>query len=118
MLQIFIAALVSVVLATSVLACPGGDCPDGQCPLSKKLNLDADRAAKLDALQVKFKQDRDAMKAAHQAKLAEILTPEELMKLEAEHGHHGHDHKGGHHGDAPKKCDEHAKKDAAKKSPL
>jgi hypothetical protein len=117
MLQILFAALISVVFATSVLACPGGDCPDGQCPLSKKLNLDPDRAAKLEALQTKFQQEHETMKAAHQARLAEILTPEELAKLEAAH-HHGH---GGHHGmmgDEPKKCDEHDKKTKEKKSPL
>ncbi|HEY6530590.1 MAG TPA: hypothetical protein VIZ65_18025 [Cellvibrionaceae bacterium] len=117
MLQILFAALVSVLFATSVLACPGGDCPDGQCPLSKKLNLDPDRAAKLDALQSKFKKDHETMQADHHAKLAEILTPEELTKLEAQH-HHGH---GGSHalvGDEPKKCDEHEKKFKEKKSPL
>jgi|GEM_PF-3961871 len=118
MLQILFAALVSVFLASSVLACPGGDCPDGKCPLSKKLDLDPERAAKLNALETKFKQDREAMQAEHHAKLAEILTPEELAKLEAAHSHHGHD---GHHGamgDEPKKCDEKDKKPAAKKSPL
>ena len=61
-------------LASSVLACPGGDCPDGKCPLSKKLDLDPERAAKLNALETKFKQDREAMQAEHHAKLAEILT--------------------------------------------
>lgn len=113
MLQILFAALISVFLASSVLACPGGDCPDGKCPLSKKLNLDAERAAKVDALQKQFMADREAMKAEHQAKLAQILTPEEMAKLEAEHhGHHGH----GAKGDEPKKCDH--KKDTAKKSPI
>ncbi|HRH77104.1 MAG TPA: hypothetical protein PK129_07125 [Cellvibrionaceae bacterium] len=118
MLQILFAALVSVFLASSVLACPGGDCPDGKCPLSKKLDLDPERAAKLNALETKFKQDREAMQAEHHAKLAEILTPEELAKLEAAHSHHGHDGQHGAMGDEPKKCDEKDKKPAAKKSPL
>lgn len=116
MLQILFAALISVVFATSVLACPGGDCPDGQCPLSKKLNLDPERAAKVEALQTQFKSEKETLKAAHHAKLAEILTPEELAKLEAQY-HHGHKgHKGA--GDAPKKCDESDKKSKEKKSPL
>jgi hypothetical protein len=118
MLQIFLAALVSVFLASSVLACPGGDCPDGKCPLSKKLDLDPERAAKLEALESKFKQDREAMHAEHHAKLAEILTPEELAKLEAAHGHHGGE---GHHGvmaGEPKRCGDKDKKAAAKKSPI
>ncbi|HMU68048.1 MAG TPA: hypothetical protein PKE57_12910, partial [Cellvibrionaceae bacterium] len=88
------------------------------CPLSKKLDLDPERAAKLEALETQFKQDREAMQAAHQAKLAEILTPDELAKLAAAHGHHGGE---GHHGaigDEPKKCDEKDKKTAAKKSPI
>lgn len=118
MLQILFAALISVVFATSVLACPGGDCPDGQCPLSKKLNLDADRAAKLDALQKQFMQEREAMMAEHQAKLASILTPEEMAKLEAEHGHHGRPGHRGMMGGEPKKCDGHEDKAAKKKSPI
>lgn len=118
MLQILFAALVSVFLASSVLACPGGDCPDGQCPLSKKLDLDPERAAKLEALESKFKQDRAAMHAEHHAKLAEILTPEELAKLEAAHGHRGGE---GHHsamGGEPKRCGDKDKKAADKKSPI
>lgn len=118
MLQILFAALISVVFATSVLACPGGDCPDGQCPLSKKLNLDADRAAKLDALQKQFMQEREAMMAEHQAKLATILTPEELAKLEAEHEHMGHHGHPGAMGVEPKKCDGHNDRTAKKKSPI
>ncbi len=118
MLQIFLAALVSVFLASSVLACPGGDCPDGKCPLSKKLDLDPERAAKLEALETKFKQDRDAMHAEHQAKLAEILTAEELVKLEGAHGHRGGQNHHGAMGGEPKRCGDKDKKDAAKKSPI
>lgn len=77
-------ALIALSLSAGALACPNGKCPLKHS-IAQSLNIEGERATKLDALEAQFKEEMEAQHAAHKAKLAEILTPEELAKLETRH---------------------------------
>ncbi len=117
--KFLLAVIATFGLSAGALACSDGKCPDGKCPmqrpLSQQLQLPPERAAKVDALQEAFKKDMKNNHAEHEAKLAEILTPEELAKFKALHknkhkGMHGGAHGEGHpHSSAPAQSAPHSK---------
>jgi hypothetical protein len=102
------ATLVSLCLASlPTWACPGGDCEGCKCPMSKKLQLDPERSAKLEALEAEYSKEREALHVAHKARLAGVLTPEEMAQLEAYPGK-----------ERPKKCGAKDAKEPSNKSPF
>ncbi len=107
MRSLLIAGVISLGLARSwAMACPKESCKHcgGKHTLSSQLQLDPERKAKLEALEAEFQQEHQALKEAHKAKLANLLTAEELAKVESAYGKPG----------APKTCPDGPAKDPAK----
>ena len=110
-----IKSIAGVVIALGISAAVFAEKTPGKCPLhqtlSQRLALTGDHAAAVEAEETEFKAQMEALHRAHHAKLAAILTPEELAQLDAMH------REGPWRGDGPKHCDGH-KGDAPPKSPL
>lgn len=116
-------ALAFILISNVSVACPGegghkAQCKDGQCPHKQKSNwsnvleLEGEEASQVDALQQQYREKRKQLKSQHKqawkelkdeqaANLAEILTPDQLQKLEEHKSAHHYHHKGKHGKECP-----------------
>ena len=121
-----VAAAVFALGTSAACACPHGehkgDCKDGQCKHKKRdivkaLSLEGTRAEQVKEIQKRYRAERKALKAqlkalreAQRGELAQLLSEEELAKVDAMMAERSHYKGGKHHGfgahdgPQPKQC--------------